>query len=275
MSDGLLPLFAALLSVLLSAGPASTSEPAYVAAWGEVLATHTRSVETVVGTTVDYASLRGPASGAWRTLVRSLARAPEPQSREQKLALWINAYNILAIDMVVRNGPVESIRDIGNFIVPVWNRDAGTVAGNGVSLDGIEHEILRSMGEPRIHAAIVCASASCPSLRRSPFTAADLDAQLDDAVHRWLASPEKGLRIDRAANRITVSRIFDWFEADFEVLGGVRNVVAKNAPERDRAWLAGHVRGARLDYLDYDWTLNRVRQENVQQEATDTTFGAP
>ncbi len=253
-----------LCAALVFAAPVSASEPGYVAGWGEVLAAHTRGVETTVGTTVDYAALRGPAAGAWRTVVRSLAEAPEPPGRDQKLALWINAYNILAIDMVVRNGPVESIRDIGNFIVPVWKREAGTVAGRGVSLDRIEHEILRAMGEPRIHAAIVCASTSCPSLRRSPFTAAELDAQLDDALRRWLASPEKGLRIDRAANRVTVSKIFDWFEEDFGVLGGVRKVLAKYAPERDRAWLAGHVRGASLDHFDYDWTLNRVQRQKVQ-----------
>ena len=151
---------------------------------------------------------------------------------------------------------IRSIRDAGSFLRPVWKREAGIAAGRSVTLDEIEHEILRPMAEPRIHAAIVCASTSCPSLRRTPFTAASLDAELDDAMTRWLASPEKGLRIERAAARITISRIFDWFEEDFEARGGVLAVVTRYAPEADRAWLAENGARAELDYFDYDWSLN-------------------
>lgn len=244
------------LLAALWASPGLADEPAYANAWSEILSAHTRSVTSTVGTTIDYAALRGPSSGKWRALVRGLAETPRATSREQKLALWINAYNVLAIDMVVQNGPVESIRDLGSFFSPVWKRPAGTVAGREVTLHEIEHEILRPMGEPRIHASIVCASTSCPSLRRSAFTVAGLETQLDDAMTRWLASPTKGLRIDRAGSRILLSKIFDWFEEDFEGLGGVRNVVTKYAPQDDRAWLAGHAPSAELDYFDYDWTLN-------------------
>ena len=78
-------------------------------------------------------------------------------------------------------------------------------------------------------------------------------------MHRWLASPTKGLRVDRAANQITVSRIFDWFEEDFEPTGGVRAVISRYAPDSDRAWLAAHAGNASLDHFDYDWSLNDVR----------------
>jgi hypothetical protein len=255
----------AAAGLVLMAGSATAEEPTWTAVWAEVLAAHTRAVPSEVGTTVDYAALqaalqtalqREPAAGRWREILKNLAATPPPSTREGKLALWINAYNVLAIDTVLREYPVDSIRDIGNFFRPVWKHEAGTVAGRAVSLDEIEHEILRPMGEPRIHAAIVCASTSCPSLRRSPFTAAGLEDELNDAMRRWLASPQKGLHIDRDSRRITVSRIFSWFEGDFGGESGVRAMVIRYAPQSDRAWLAENAGGAELDYFDYDWTLN-------------------
>jgi hypothetical protein len=88
----------------------------------------------------------------------------------------------------VRHPGIASIRDIGSLLRPVWNREAGRVGRRARSLGEIEHEILRPLGDPRIHGAIVCASVSCPPLRREPFAAARLDAQLDDQMRRWLAT---------------------------------------------------------------------------------------
>jgi hypothetical protein len=257
-----------------SASSAAAAEPAYLAAWGELLEQHTQSVTGTVGTTVDYAALNSVSNPRWKALVRALATTPAPRGQSEELALWINAYNVLAIDTVLRNYPVDSIRDVGSLFRPVWKHEAGTVAGRTVSLHEVEHEILRKLREPRIHAAIVCASTSCPSLRRTPFSADDIEAQLDDAMRRWLASPSlaspslastslastsKGLRIDRPAKRISVSKIFDWFEEDFERIGGVRAVVTKYGPESDRGWLAANAAGATLEFFDYDWSLNDVR----------------
>ena len=113
------------------------------------------------------------------------------------------------------------------------------------------------MGEPRIHAAIVCASTSCPSLARTPFVAEELEAQLDATTRRWLAVPSKGVRIDRGGGRVVVSKIFDWFDEDFAPDGGVLRFVEGHVPEADAAWLASPAgRRAQLAYFDYDWTLN-------------------
>lgn len=251
----------ALAALAPSAPGRAESPPDVWAAWAEILSAHTRAVDSTVGTTVDYRALSSPpVAASWRTLVDGLAGLPAPASRAEKLALWINAYNILAIDTVVHSYPIDSIRDVGSFLRPVWKRRAGVVAGRTVSLDEIEHAILRPLGDARMHAAIVCASTSCPSLRREPFTAAHLDAELDGAMRRWLASPTKGLRIDRDGGRVTVSRIFHWFAGDFDALGGVRAVVTRYAPEADRAWLQQHADDATLDYFDYDWSLNDVRR---------------
>jgi len=207
---------------------------------------------------VDYRGLA--ESPAWRRLVDGLALA-DPDAlagRAERLAFWIDAYNILAIDLVVRHPGIGSIRDIGSLLRPVWDREAGRVGGRARSLGEIEHEILRPMGDPRIHGAIVCASVSCPPLRREPFSAGHLDALLDDQMRRWLASPEKGLRIDRGSNTVKLSRVFDWFARDFEAEGGALAFASRYAPEPERAWLAANAADLRIRYLPYDWDLNAL-----------------
>ncbi len=244
-----------LIATLVAASSRARGEPLDEALYAGLLARHTRAVEDTAGTRVDYAALlREPD---WKRLIRSLSRAQpeELRSRPQQLAFWINAYNILAIDLVLQHYPVESIRDIGSIWKPVWDREAGQIGGASYRLGQIEHEILRPMGEPRIHLAIVCASTSCPSLRREPFTAKRLEEQLADASRSFLASETKGLRIEPDAVRI--SRIFRWFADDFQPGGGVAAFVRRYAPAAARASL-GAGSDPRLRYLDYDWRLNDV-----------------
>ena len=107
-------------------------------------------------------------------------------TREEKLAFYINTYNILALKMVTDHWPIDSIKDIGSLLSPVWDKPAGELGGKTVTLGDVEHKILRPMGEPRIHLAIVCASVSCPDLRNEVYTAAKLEAQLDDQARRFL-----------------------------------------------------------------------------------------
>ncbi|MDX1650457.1 MAG: DUF547 domain-containing protein, partial [Myxococcota bacterium] len=196
----------------------------------------------------------------WRALVESLEAMDLEalDSRAARLAFWIDAYNVLAIDVVVRQRPEESIRDVGNFLFPVWKRTVATIGGEARSLDEIEHDILRPMGDPRIHGAIVCASVSCPPLRREPYRPGSLDTQLDDNVRRWLADPRKGLRVDRERKTVWLSSLFEWFEEDFREAGGVLAFVRRHAPEAEARWLAEHGDEARLRYLDYDWGLNAL-----------------
>jgi hypothetical protein len=244
------------LAVLALARPAAAFDEALYAA---LLERHTRPVADLARVRVDYAAVG--ASPDWRRLVQSLADADLSalRTREQQLAFWIDAYNILAIDLVARSWPVASIRDIGSLWRPVWKRPAGIVGGRSVTLDQIEHEIVRPLGEPRAHAVVVCASTSCPALPREPLVPERLDAQLDAAMRQWLADPEKGLRIDRGAGEIRLSRIFDWFEEDFARAGGVLAFVARHAPESDREWLRTRGGAARIRYFDYDWAVNAVR----------------
>ncbi|MGH0038229.1 MAG: DUF547 domain-containing protein [Myxococcota bacterium] len=247
---------AALLALAAPALGSTQAGSLDLALYGRLLEEYTVETPATVGTAVDYTGLA--RSAAWRKLIFQLGRArPERVvDRRETLAFWINAYNILAIQVVLDHYPVDSIRDIGSFLRPVWKREAGRVAGEPVTLHAVEHEILRKLGEPRIHAAIVCASTSCPSLARTPYTARGLDAELAAATRGWLASPSKGAALDRTGRSIRLSRIFDWFEEDFDAGGGVLAFVADHLPADDAAWLRQNATRVDVEYFDYDWTLN-------------------
>lgn len=168
-------------------------------------------------------------------------------TREEKLAFYLNAYNLFAIKMVVDHWPLESIKDVGNLFSPVWKKTAGTLAGRSVSLDYIEHKILRPTGEPRIHIGLVCASMGCPNLRTEPYRAAVVHEQLDQQARQFLSNPVKGLRIDDG--HIRVSKIFKWFEEDFAMVGGVRRFVELYRPDLPPS-------AAIKANLPYDWSVN-------------------
>jgi hypothetical protein len=244
---------ASALGLFLALTTVSRAAPGLDAdAWDGFLDRYTRETSDVAGVRVDYAGLAGDPS--WRAFVSGLEHASPPREPAGRLAFWIDVYNVLAIDMVVRHRPVASIRDVGSWLRPVWKHPAGKVAGRTVTLDEVEHRILRPIGEPRIHAAIVCASTSCPSLRREAYQAERLEAQLDAAMRDWLASPAKGVRIE--ADRVLLSRIFDWFAADFEPAGGALAFARPYLSESARVALDALGPNPRIEWLEYDWTLN-------------------
>lgn len=245
-------LAAAPALLLALVRPASASGSFDADLWDALLAAHTREVPDAAGVRVDYGALR--REPRWPALLESLAGAAPPEEAAARLAFWINAYNVLAIDVVVKGRPAESIRDLGSLLRPVWKRPAGSVAGRSATLDEIEHEILRPLGEPRIHAAIVCASVSCPSLRREAYRGEHLEAQLEDAVRRFLADPRKGSRLE--ADGLRLSPIFDWFARDFAARGGVRAYLEPRLPEASARALRERGTELALRYFDYDWRLN-------------------
>jgi len=170
------------------------------------------------------------------------------ENDNEKLAFYINAYNILAIKMVLDHWPLKSIKDAGSLFSSVWKKDVGKISHKTVTLNEVEHEILRKMGEPRIHMAIVCASVSCPDLRNEPYTADKLSEQLDDQTRKFLNNVGKGLRIK--GNVAEVSKIFGWFEEDFEQQGGITAFI-KNY----RSDLPNNIK---IDSsISYNWNLNR------------------
>lgn len=183
-------------------------------------------------------------------------------NRDDQKAFWINAYNVTAIKLVADHYPVgkglswkalafpsNSIQQIPN----VWNRPALEVFGEKVSLNHIEHEILRKeFKEPRIHFALVCASLGCPVLRSEPYLADKLDLQLNDQIAVFLADPKK-FRYNSGTDVFYLSPIFKWFKKDFEQVGGIRSFLKVHLPgEVDKSISEK----TKIEWLDYDWSLN-------------------
>lgn len=163
-------------------------------------------------------------------------------------AFWINAYNLLTIDLIIRNPEAKSIKDLGTLLQSPWKAHEWNIAGKSYTLDDIEHKILRKMGDPRIHMAIVCASLSCPDLREEVYAPEKLDTQLDDQARKFLSNSLKGMKV--GASGIALSPIFKWFVEDFGGSAGVLNFTHKYGP-------IGFDDEARMNYFDYDWNLNK------------------
>jgi len=197
---------------------------------------------------VDYQAIK--TNGGLEKAYQGLAtfNLDRLSGRQEKLAFYINVYNILALKMVADHWPTKSIKDVGSFFKPVWDKPAGALMGNTVTLGEIEHKILRPMREPRIHLAIVCASVSCPDLRNEPYTATRLDKQLDDQARGFLNNQGKGLKIE--GHIIRISKIFDWFEADFDVDGGVRAFIKRYKSQLPDLEIEANI--------PYDWAVNGV-----------------
>jgi hypothetical protein len=195
---------------------------------------------------VNYTQLK--KSGQLQSVYQQIHQFPVESlsSRDEKLAFYINTYNILALKMVVDHWPVESIEDVGSLFSPVWSKTAGIIGGREVSLDDIENNILRPMGEARIHLAIVCASVSCPDLRSEPYTAEKLHAQLNNQTKFFLHNNKKGLRITKQA--IHISKIFDWFEKDFVKIGGIDTFIRHYRPGLPSIEFEADI--------PYDWAVN-------------------
>ena len=175
--------------------------------------------------------------------------------RPEQLAYWINLYNALTVKLVLDHYPVESIRDIdtspGLFADGPWGEKLVTVEGETLSLDDIEHRIVRPIWrDPRIHYAVNCASLGCPDLRRQAFTGAGLEAMLEQAARDFIGHP-RGVRV--SGERVYVSAIYDWFEEDFGGGDGVLAHIKRYAsPDLARSLL----RVYRRIEMEYDWSLN-------------------
>ncbi|MDA2918314.1 DUF547 domain-containing protein [Desulfobacterota bacterium AH_259_B03_O07] len=172
-------------------------------------------------------------------------------SEEQQLAYLINLYNAQTLRLIIDHYPVNSIKDINE----PWDTPLVTLHGNKVTLNELEHEIIRkNYDEPRIHFALVCAAMGCPNLPTEPFVSTNLDRQLD-RQGRGLLSDSKKNYVDLANKTVYLSPIFEWYKEDFlresdSVLLFLRpyfpNDISKKVSETDY----------KIEFTDYDWSLN-------------------
>ncbi|MCU0677051.1 MAG: DUF547 domain-containing protein [Myxococcota bacterium] len=219
--------------------------PPSTTGWATILRTYT---------TADggfrYAALHAHAEH--RALLDAYVRAigaaePSRWTRDEQLAFYLDAYNALTVHAVVTRWPLRSVMDAPGFFDRIEHR----VAGRAMTLNHLENEVIRAgFRDPRIHFAVNCASASCPPLHREPFTAQrDLSATLDRLTRAFV---RRSTRVTNDAVR--VSKLFEWFAADFEPRGGVRAFVASQLDEPAASQVRDESRTLR--HATYDWAAN-------------------
>ncbi len=178
--------------------------------------------------------------------------------RAEQRAFWINLYNALTVDLVLKHYPVRSIRDIdispGFFADGPWGKKLIEVEATPLSLNDIEHRILRPFwDDPRIHYAVNCASLGCPDLQDHAFTADNSETLLERAARDYVNSP-RGVWISKG--KLGVSSIYAWFQEDFggNDQGILRHLRGYAEPELRAALEAAE----RINEHAYDWTLNEA-----------------
>lgn len=200
---------------------------------------------------VSYASWKKNAADS-RALDVYLAKFAAPggsPSADEKVALLANAYNAFIARTILEHYPIAGIRSIPG----AFTAESHGIGGEKYSLDEIEHTAV-ALGGYRVHAILVCASKSCPPLDRRAYSAEGLSAREDDRLRAWMSRSDL-YRFEPEKNLAKLPMYFDWYRADFEKPGVVK-VLSAYAPSRYRAWLARG--GFRIEYMDYDWTLNEL-----------------
>jgi len=261
-------------SVLLAGGAvalapmarAQTFDPAH-AAWTTLLKKHVVLLRDGQASQVRYDGFMADRA-LLKDYLDALSALPrsgfERFSKPQQQAFMINAYNAFTVELILTRWPeLKSIKDIGSLLQSPWKKKFFTLLGEERTLDWIEHEQLRPRyREPRLHAALNCASIGCPALRNDAFTAGKLEAQLEDGMQRFMADRTRN-RV--ASGKLEVSLIFKWFRDDFEQghqgFNKLEDLFARYAVQlSDQTDEQRKLRDKALPvtFLDYDWSLNAV-----------------
>ncbi len=260
---------AALAVFLASPGPATATEPERWSqhageqtvridnrVWAEFLRHYVREHSDGVNR-VDYAAVSPEHRRALKRWLASMQAIDVRRlTRAQQMAYWINLYNAATLDVVLDAYPVSSIREVRGGLLKrgPWDETLLRVGGEALSLDDVEHNILRPLwSDPRIHYAVNCASIGCPNLSLEPFEADYLEAQLDAAAIAFVNHP----RAFRAVQgQLRTSSIYDWYAGDF---GGPAGVLrhARRYAGGDQAEVLRSA--SRIAGYDYDWRLNDTR----------------
>jgi hypothetical protein len=239
----------AIAALLLTLPPAAAGNTVDHALFGELLSKYVREGG------VDYAGFQSEEARLDQYLSVLENTDPDTLGREEQFAFYINAYNAWTIKLILTGYPgVESIKDLGSLFRSPWKRDFVRIDGKRLTLDDIEHGILRPrFKDPRVHFAINCASKSCPPLISEPYRGEVLNAQLDRVTREFLNMPGN-YRLE--GDTLWVSSIFKWFSGDFndDPVGFYRTYAEgelKKQLDRRRERL-------KVKHLDYDWSLNGV-----------------
>ena len=235
------------------------------AGWNALLKKHVKWLPDGKQSRVNYKGFAADHA-ALKDVLTSLSAVPKASfdgwNKPQQMAFLINAYNAFTVELILTKYPnLKSIKDLGSVFQSAWKKEFFTLLGAERHLDWVEHEQLRPIyKEPRVHAAVNCASIGCPALRDEAFTASQLEAQLEDGMRRFMG--------DRTRNRVKngeveVSAIFKWFKEDFnsgyrgfKQVEDVFAAYAAQLTDKPDEQAALRARSLSVSYLDYDWSLN-------------------
>jgi len=252
------------LVLLLTAGFASAADFQHKQ-WDQLLKKHVVNIQQGSATQVDYLGMQEDHSQL-KQYLNALSEVStstfQEWSKSQQLAFLINAYNAWTVELILTEYPnLESIKDLGSFFSSPWQQDFIPLLDKTRSLDNIEQDLIRAnFQEPRIHFAVNCASIGCPALRAEAYQSDQLEAQLADATNLFLSDSSRN-RLQGDALRI--SKIFKWYQDDFEHQQTLAQFLVKHAPalklteQQQQAVLSDNIE---IEYLDYNWSLNKIRQ---------------
>ncbi len=228
--------------------------------------------KSVNGEAIDYKQLKENRLSLDTVVAQFSALSSEAYARmttSESMTFWINAYNAITLRSIIDAYPVQSIRDIKG----VWKEKQWNVAGRIVTLDEIEHSILRpDYKDPRVHFAVNCASVGCPPLLPVPFKPEQLDSQLHEVSAQFVNHLTRN-KIDINRATISTTQIFEWFGDDFIALYGgdqqfsylekkdaaIMNFIYTYANETNANLLSSYEKWS-LEYYDYDWSLNDIER---------------
>lgn len=231
------------------------------AAWTSILQKYVSAPDAVGLTHFNYGGLKASAAdtGKLQGYIKSLgATNPDALSRDEAIAYYANLYNALTIDLIVQNYPLNSIRKaktyngskVGGLLGP-WKKVKTSINGQTVSLDDVEHQILRvKYPSPYVHYMVNCASVGCPNLLDRAWEADSYEALRKEAAAAYINSP-RGVVI--TPKGLKVSSIFKWFKDDFGGKDGVLKHIRQYADTDLAAAIDG---GAKVVDYDYDWSVN-------------------
>ncbi len=225
-------------------------------AWDRLLRTYLRRDGDGVNRFA-YAEVGAADRRALEAYIADLAGVPISRYRRpEQFAYWVNLYNAATVRVVLAHYPVATIRDIdispGIIADGPWGRPLVTVEGEALSLDDIEHRVLRPIWrDPRIHYAVNCAAVGCPNLRPRAFTAGNSESLLAAGAEDYVNDP-RGVTVRDGG--LVVSSIYAWFAADFG--GDAAGVLAHLRLFARPELLRQLDRGGRIVGYEYDWSLN-------------------
>jgi hypothetical protein len=221
---------------------ATPDTPDALTDYAEVLRTHVKDG------LVDYKGIEKKSKASLDRFLVAVAEAKLPEGRDERIAFYIDAYNALVLGAVLREGRPRSVLDVKGF----FDTKKHVVAGKTVTLDELEKKILNPLAkDPRTHMVLVCGAVGCPILEPKPYQGTALSTRMDAATRRYLASRHGAVVQD---GQVALSRIFDWYKADFGGEAGALAFVRRHLKDADAKRLGAE---PKVSYLEYNWTLNQ------------------